>query len=83
MRMESMKRKIGTILEEDLMRRAKILAAEEGKPLQRILEEALQEYLESRSRPKKARVVASTWGIIKADPALVRSILEEESALEA
>ena len=77
-----MKRKIGTVLEEDLLRRAKILAAEEGKPLQRILEEALQEHLESRATPKKTRVVASTWGIIKADTALVRSIMEEESALE-
>lgn len=78
-----MKRKIGTVLDEDLVRRAKILAAGEGKPLQRILEEALQEYLESRSRPKKARVVASTWGTIKADEALVCAILEEKSALEA
>ena len=78
-----MKRKIGTVLEEDLLRRAKILAAEEGKPLQRILEEALQEHLESRAMPKKVRVVASTWDTIKADAALVDFILEEESAIEA
>ncbi len=78
-----MKRKIGTILEEDLVRRAKIRAAVDCKPLQRLLEEALQEYLEIRDGPKRARVVASTWGTINADAALVDAILEEESALEA
>lgn len=78
-----MKRKIGTALDEELLRRAKVHAVAEGKPLGKILEEALQEYLGRHRATKGASVVASTWGVIPADPALLRTILEEESVLEA
>ncbi len=40
-----MKRKIGTLIEEDVVRMAKRRAAEEGRPLAEIIQDALVGYL--------------------------------------
>lgn len=78
-----MKKKVGTVIDEELLRRAKVVAAAEGKPLREVLESALREYLDSRSGLRAKNVVASTWGIIHADPSLIQAIMEEEGVLDA
>jgi hypothetical protein len=78
-----MKKKVGTVIDEELLRRAKVVAAAEGKPLREVLESALRDYLDSRGGLRAKTVVASTWGIIHADPSLIQAIMEEEGVLDA
>jgi hypothetical protein len=43
-----MKQKVGTLLEEDVLRRAKRRAAGEGRPLSDLIQDALETYLTDR-----------------------------------
>ena len=75
-----MRRKVSTIMEESLFRRAKLEAARQGRPLAAILEEALRRYFsgaDTRSSPKTSLVDAS-WGAFALSPDLVREIMEDE-----
>ena len=78
-----MKTKIGTVIDEELLRRAKVVAAANGMALNKVLENALREYLDRRRGPRVESVVASTWGVMPADAPLVQVIMEEDSILEA
>ena len=78
-----MKTKIGTVIDDELLRRAKVVAAANGMALSKVLENALREYLDRRRGPRVESVVASTWGVMQADAPLVQIIMEEESILEA
>ena len=49
-----MKQKIGTMLEQDVLRRAKRRAADEGRPLSDVIQDALERYL-SEDAPQPAR----------------------------
>ena len=49
-----MKQKIGTILEQDVLRRAKRRAADESRPLSDVIQAALERYL-SEGVPQPAR----------------------------
>jgi hypothetical protein len=49
-----MKQKIGTVIEADVLRRAKRQAAEEGRPLSDLIQDALDRYL-SAGMPAPAR----------------------------
>lgn len=40
-----MKQKVGTLLEQDVLRRAKRRAADEGRPLSDLIQDALEKYL--------------------------------------
>ncbi len=71
------KTKIGTALDRDLLRRARSMAAREGKRLNQLIEEALSEHLARRSSPG-ANVVARTAGNLKLSKAKVERILREE-----
>ena len=44
-----MKRKVGTILEEDVLRKAKRRAVDEGRPLSDLIQDAIENYLSSRA----------------------------------
>ncbi|MGH8564778.1 MAG: hypothetical protein ACREXW_12105 [Gammaproteobacteria bacterium] len=44
-----MKQKVGTLLEEDVLRRAKRRATDEGRPLSDLIQDALESYLSSRA----------------------------------
>jgi hypothetical protein len=44
-----MKRKVETVLEEDVLRRAKRRAADEGRSLSDLIQEAVENYLSSRA----------------------------------
>lgn len=50
-----MKQKIGTIIEQDIIRLAKRQAAEEERPLSALIQEALVQYLGTGSRSSKER----------------------------
>lgn len=77
-----MKSKIGTVIDEELLRRAKVVAAANGMPMSKVFENALREYLDRRRGPRVESVVASTWGVMPADAPLVKVIMEEEGILE-
>ena len=49
-----MKQKIGTVLEEDILRRAQRRAADESRPLSDVIQDALERYL-SEGVPQPAR----------------------------
>ena len=53
-----MKQKIGTIIEEDIMRLAKRKAAEEGRPLSELIQDALVQYLRKGAATPKERKMA-------------------------
>ena len=70
-----MKKKIGTMLEEELITKLKILAAKEDRKLSQVIEEALHQYL----RRKQGQSVAEeTKGALQASSRVVQAIMEEE-----
>jgi len=51
---QAMKQKVGTVLEEDVLRRAKRRAVDEGRPLSELIQDALERYL-TVGMPEPAR----------------------------
>lgn len=76
-----MKTKIGTVLDPELLRRVRSMAAREGKRLNQVLEEALADHLSRKAAGKAARVVARTAGSLKSSRKAVDRILREEPGL--
>ena len=60
-----MRRKIGTLLEERLLERARGRAAREGKALNALLEEALEAYLARGSARSSRHLVEKGWGAFR------------------
>ena len=60
-----MRRKIGTLLEERLLKRAKGRAAREGKALNELLEAALKAYLTRGSARSSRHLVEAGWGAFR------------------
>ena len=60
-----MRRKIGTLLEERLLKRAKGRAAREGKALNELLEAALEAYLSRGADRSSRRLVEQGWGAFR------------------
>ena len=59
-----MKKKLWTALEEPLIQNAKALAAEQGRPLQSVIEDALREYVLRQKRLTGASVVGRTGPLL-------------------
>lgn len=77
---ERMKRKVGTVLGEDLLWKAKQAAAREKKTLSLLLEEALREHLarlEGRVAPAAKAHVQETKGALKVSKRLLDAVLRE------
>lgn len=53
-----MKQKVGTLIEQDVMRLAKRRAAEEGRPLSDLIQDALVQYLNTGAANSKERELA-------------------------
>ncbi|HSP06255.1 MAG TPA: hypothetical protein VLR94_03715 [Acidobacteriota bacterium] len=75
-----MKLKIGTLIEADVMKRAKRRAAEEGRSLSDLIQDALYQYL--RNSPasgseRKAAYYLFCERPMKIPPAQLRLVLEE------
>ncbi|MBI4523254.1 MAG: hypothetical protein HY695_05505 [Deltaproteobacteria bacterium] len=76
-----MKQKIGTLIEEDIMRLAKRRAAEEGRPLSDLIQDALVEYLRKDAATPKERKMAYHLFCerpMKIPPDQLRHVLEED-----
>ena len=74
-----MRRKVSTIMEESLFRRAKLEAARQGRPLAALVEEALVCYFEqARIKPPGYKTVDESWGVLSLPAEVVRQIMEEE-----
>ncbi|HZD41952.1 MAG TPA: hypothetical protein VE131_14610 [Terriglobales bacterium] len=76
-----MKQKIGTLIEKDIMRLAKRRAAEEGRPLSDLIQDALVQYLTPDAASAREREMAYhvfCQRPFKLTPDQLRQILEED-----
>ena len=76
-----MKQKIGTLIEEDVMRLAKRRAAEEGRPLSDLIQDALVHYLRKDAATAPERKMAYHRFCeqpIKTPPDQLRHVIEED-----
>lgn len=81
-----MKKKIGTLLEEDLIFDAKQVALSQKLPFSKVLEDALRMYLltmEKKTRSKQKNISATSHGAMSISPSALKSIMEEEGVYEA
>ncbi len=81
-----MKKKIGTILDEDLVYRAKELALSKKQTFSQLLEEALKTYLMSVEKSKMRyhkKISIATRGIMKVSTKDLKQIMEEEGVYES
>lgn len=74
-----MKQKIGTVLDQRLVRRAKMYAAQRGQPLNAVIEDALRAWLD-RAAATSAILsrVAQTAGNMAIDPKVLAALLAED-----
>ena len=80
-----MKKKIGTMLDEDLIFRAKEAALAQRQALSQVLENALKMYLDSFEKRKNAggrQVCEKTRGSMKISPISLKTIMEEAGVYE-
>ena len=77
--MAHVKVKIGTVLDRELLRRARLAAAREGKRLNQVLEEALAGHLSRQG--KSPGVAARTAGSLKLSRLELDRILRAEPGI--
>ena len=76
------RRKVSTLLDEHLFRRAKLESIRQGKQVSVILGEALERYLSTTgSRAATTGVVGESWGVLKLDRRTLDRLLAEEDGL--
>ena len=76
------RRKVSTLLDEHLFRRAKLQAARQSKQISQVLGEALERHLAGEGRqPDTGGVVARTWNSLPANRRLLRRALADEDSL--
>ncbi len=77
-----MKQKVGTLIEEDVLRRAKRRAAGEGRPLSDLIQDALESYLTDRVvEPEKRDAAYQLYceRPIKLSAEQFKAVLEEDA----
>ena len=77
-----MKKKIGTLIEESTMRLAKRKAAEEGRSLSDVIQDALVQYLRKEAATPKERKMAFHLFCerpMKISPKQLRYVVEEDT----
>ena len=77
-----MKQKIGTLIDERVMRLAKRRAAEEGRPLSDLIQDALVQYLSPDAATAKEREIAFHIFCerpLKLTPEQFRQVVEEDA----
>jgi hypothetical protein len=78
-----LKRKIGTIVDEDLIFMAKEVALAQKRPLNLVIEEALKTYFKAIEEPRQNKMIAeSTKGVMKIPKQTLKKIMEEEGIYE-
>ena len=79
-----MRKKVSTLLDEALYRRAKLEAAMRGKQISEIVCEALEKYLAEESVPGRGLgVVADTWGSVSLPLRELKEIMAEEDWIDS
>ena len=81
-----MRKKVGTILDEELIFQAKKIALAQRVSLNQVLENALKSYLPAADKKLskgKKNIAQATHGIMKISPVLLKAIMEEEDLYEA
>jgi hypothetical protein len=76
-----MKQKVGTLIEDDIMRLAKRRAAEEGRPLSDLIQDAIDQYLRKGAAAPKERKLAFDLFCerpMKIPPEQLRYVLAED-----
>lgn len=74
-----MRRKVSSLLDEQLFLRVKLEAVRQGKQISEILAEALARHLDDTGVPLGVgSVVEKSRGAIKVSPAQLKAIMEEE-----
>jgi len=76
-----MKKKVGTILDEELLFQVKKAAVIQRKSLSRLLEDALKTYLnimEKETKERQKNVAQSTSGAMSISKKMLKVIMEEE-----
>jgi len=77
-----MKQKVGTLIEEDVVRRAKRRAADEGRPLSDVIQDALESYLSTKTVEPAKRDAAYQFYCerpMKLTSAQFKAVLEEDA----
>lgn len=77
-----MKQKIGTVLEDEVVRRAKRRAADEGRPLSDLIQDALESYLTAKAPEPGKREAALRLFCeqpLRLAPEQFRAVLEEDA----
>lgn len=74
-----MQKKVGTLLDEELLKKAKARAHAEHTTLNHVFERALLEYLSRQSSSKqKLSTVETSFGVMRLPRKVVRRIAQEE-----
>lgn len=77
-----MKKKVGTLIEDNVMRRAKRRAADEGRSLSELIQHALESYLTDRAvEPEKRESAYQLYceRPMKLNAEQFRAVLEEDA----
>jgi len=80
-----MKKKVGTILDEELIFKAKQVALSKKQSLSQVLEEAPRLHLSAVGRKdgmKSRNVTQSTRGVMPVSGAVLKAVMEEEGVYE-
>ena len=80
-----MEHKVSAVLDETLVRRAKIESIRQGKPFGSLLGEALEFYLDEKGNTSQREgIAAASWAILKLDAGTLKDLLEiEDGFLDA
>jgi hypothetical protein len=74
-----MKKKIGTLMEEGLIYKAKKVALSQNKPLNAVLEEALTHFFQSEAeKVQEEHIARSSQGVMRLPKNILKKIMEEE-----
>jgi hypothetical protein len=77
-----MNQRVSTELEADLVRRARLESIRQGKPLDQILGEALELYLDEKGVSRKqSGVVSGSWGALNVNREVLEDLLDEDNGL--
>ena len=76
-----MKKKIGTILDEDILYAAKHMALLQKKTLSKFLEDAIRTYLNMQR--KHQYISDETKGVMRLSPESLTKVMEDESYFES
>ena len=73
-----MRQKVGTVLDEGILKRAKVRAGQEGKAFNELLEAALQAYLSRHPGTSRRRLVEEAWGVFRVTQKELKEALQGE-----